>query len=60
MKVRRALLGAALALGAVGFMPTPAQAVTCYDAVEPFIGRTCTDCGWLMIGGKAYTLFYCD
>ncbi|MDQ4125872.1 MAG: hypothetical protein M3134_09765 [Actinomycetota bacterium] len=27
---------------------------------EPFIGRTCTDCGSVMIGGKACTLFYRD
>lgn len=60
MRIRKLLLGAALAMGAVGFMPSPAQAVTCYDAVEPFIGRTCTDCGWVMIGGKPYILFYCD
>lgn len=60
------MIGAALAMAAVGLMPAPAAAtITCVADTgnrtvdEKIVGETCWDCGWVMIRGKAYTLFYC-
>lgn len=67
MKLKKALLGTMIATAAVGFVPAPAHAtVTCVAETgngtidDKVVGDTCWDCGWVMIRGKAYTLFYCD
>lgn len=67
MGIRRTLIGAALAMAAVGFMPAPAGAtVVCVADTgnqtvdDKIVGETCWDCGWVMIRGEAYTLFHCD
>jgi hypothetical protein len=66
MKIRKLLLAGLMAAVAAGIVPVPAQATTCVQDVpnttvdDKVIGRTCTDCGWIMIRGEAHTLFYCD
>jgi hypothetical protein len=65
MGFRKLLLAGLVAAGSIGIVP-PAQAVTCVPNVDgttaddKVVGRTCWDCGWVMIRGEAHTLFYCD
>jgi hypothetical protein len=66
MKLRKLLLTGLVAASAAGIVPVPAQAADCVPNVEQttvddkVIGRTCTDCGWVMIRGEAHKLFDCD
>lgn len=61
MKLRKVAVSAVMALAAIGFAPAGAQAASCLpSSTEKFIGRTCWDCGWIMIRGEGHVLFYCD
>lgn len=64
--IKRAVLAGLIAAGALGIVPAPSHATSCVPDVQQttiddkVVGRTCTDCGWIMVRGQAYTLFYCD
>ena len=66
MKLKMLLLGGLVAIGSIGVVPVPAHATDCVPATgigtvdTKVVGHTCTDCGWIMVRGEAYTLFYCD
>lgn len=66
MKIRKLLLAGLVAAAVGGLIPASAHATDCVQDVpntdldNKVIGRTCTDCGWIMVRGQAYTLFYCD
>lgn len=59
--LRKILVSAVMAFAAIGFVPSGAQAASCLpSSTETLIGRTCWDCGWIMIQGEGHVLFYCD
>jgi hypothetical protein len=61
MKIRKLLVAGVMAGAAVGIVPAPASAVECLPpGHEAVIGKTCWDCGWVMIRGEGHVLFYCD
>ena len=61
MKIRKFLVAGVMALAAMGLVPSTAGAVECLPpGHEALIGKTCWDCGWIMIQGKGHVLFYCD
>lgn len=61
MRIKKLLLSACLAMGAIGFVPAPAQAVDCLpEETVWLIGRNCWACGWVMISDRPYILFPCD
>lgn len=61
MRLRKLFAAVVMAGAAVGLMPSPASAVECLPpGHEAIIGKTCWDCGWIMIQGEGHILFPCD
>jgi hypothetical protein len=66
MRIKKLWLTGLVGLTAMGVMPLQAQAAECVPNVpnttvdDKVVGRTCWDCGWIMIRGQSYTLVNCD